>query len=306
VPAQRGLSGEYRAGLVSSLYFQWMAPLLSGGYQRRLELNDIWEVNPERSLDKLWETFKACLNKRKETPERLDPLIMAIYDTFKADFLIGGAAQLIAGLIQVLSPFVLKYLIQYVEEAYEAKFHHAKPPSIGRGVGLVIGIAAMQLLQSLCTNQYYYRGMILGVQARSTIIACITEKAMKLSGRARIASDSHNNPGWSNAKIGNLMSTDTSRIDSAAVTIHRCWVSPIQVVLALVLLCINLSYSALVGFGLFCGAMPLLAMAIGALMARRDVINKLTDERIHLTQETFSAIRTVKYFTWESKLLSRL
>ncbi|KAF2157253.1 ABC multidrug transporter [Myriangium duriaei CBS 260.36] len=306
VPGQRGISGEYRAGFFSSLYFQWMVPLLSVGYQRPLELKDIWEVNPNRSLDKLTIDFKESLVERKTKPSRLDPLLLAIYDTFKKDFLIGGVAQLIAGCVQVISPFVLRYLISYVQEAYNARYHGGVSPGLGRGFGLVVGITCMQLLQSLCANQYYYRGMILGGQARSTIIACILEKAMKISGRAKVDGGDGNPGGWSNAKISNLMSTDTSRIDSACVSIHRLWVSPIQVVLALALLCINLTYSALVGFGLFCTVMPLLAVAIRSLMSRRKAINKLTDQRIHLSQEIFSAIRIVKFFAWEPKLLSRL
>lgn len=306
VPHQRGVSGEYRANVASALYFQWMVPLLSTGYQRPLELNDIWAVNPDRSVDKLAATFKVALARRKANAGKLDPLLLAMFDTFKKDFLIGGVCQLIAGTVQVLSPFVLKYLILYVQEAYDASFSSGIPSGIGRGIGLVVGIASMQMLQSLCTNQYYYRGMMVGGQARSTIIACIFEKAMKLSGRAKVGSSKDGEEGWSNGRINNLMSTDTSRIDSACVTIHRCWVAPIQVVLALALLCVNLTYSALVGFGLILTVMPLLARAIGSLMARRKLINKITDERVQLTQETFNAIRIVKFFAWEPKLIARL
>ncbi|TKA30151.1 hypothetical protein B0A50_02870 [Salinomyces thailandicus] len=306
VPRQRGTCGEYNASILSLLYFQWIAPLLSVGHWRPLELNDIWDVNPNRRIDQLTAVFKASLAGRRAAPGSMDPLIMAMYDTFKMDFLIGGVCQFIAGCVQVFSPFVLKYLIAYVQEAYDAAAGSGEAPSIGRGIGLVVGITCMQMLQSLCTNQYYYRGMMLGGQARSTMIACIFEKALKLSGRAKAGDSNEEREGWSTAKINNLMSTDTSRIDSACVTIHRCWVAPIQIALALALLCINLTYSALVGFGLFCTAMPLLAMAIKALMRRRKAINRLTDQRIHLTQETFSSIRIVKFFAWEQRLIARL
>jgi len=114
VPTHRGVSGEYRAGFFSALYFQWMVPLLSVGYQRPLELNDVWEVNPNRSVDMLASAFKASLQRHNARPGRLDPLLMAIYDTFRADFLVGGLCFLIAGCMQVLTPFVLKYLILYV------------------------------------------------------------------------------------------------------------------------------------------------------------------------------------------------
>ena len=52
-------------------------------------------------------------------------------------------------------------------------------------IGLVIGITIMQLIQSLCTNHFIYRGMTVGGEARGALIAMIFDKAMKLSGRAK-------------------------------------------------------------------------------------------------------------------------
>lgn len=305
VPFHREQSREYRAGFLSALTFTWIQPLLAIGYQRALEANDIWQVSPDRAVDGLATKFKACVAKRRSQPRsKLDPLLLAIIDAFYIDFVVGGATCLCAGCLQILTPFVLKYLIRYVQQAFNARSGGAKP-NVGNGIGLVLGIAAMQLLQSICTNQYFYRGMLLGGQARSVLISCIFDKALNLSARSK-TDDGSDSKGWNNARINNLMSTDSARIDNACVTFHRCWVAPIQVAVALTLLCINLSYSALVGFALIVCAMPLLSRAIKALMVRRKLINKITDQRVHLTQETFTAIRMVKFFAWEPKLLERL
>lgn len=87
---------------------------------------------------------------------------------------------------------------------------------------------------------------------------------------------------------------------------HLCWTSPIQVFLALALLLVNLTYSALAGFGFICIMMPLLGKAIASLMRRRKVINKITDQRVTLTQEIISSVRFVKYFGWETAFLDRI
>ena len=47
IPKERIVSREYGANIFSHLTFQWMSPLMSAGYQRPLELNDIWLVNPQ-------------------------------------------------------------------------------------------------------------------------------------------------------------------------------------------------------------------------------------------------------------------
>jgi ATP-binding cassette, subfamily C (CFTR/MRP), member 1 len=50
IPSERMVSREHKAGFFSVLYFQWINPLMVAGYQRPLELNDIWQVNPDRSM----------------------------------------------------------------------------------------------------------------------------------------------------------------------------------------------------------------------------------------------------------------
>src|SRR5262249_15956525 len=52
--------------------------------------------------------------------------------------------------------------------------------------------------------------------------------------------------------------------------------------------------------------LPLLTRAIRSLFARRKAINKITDQRVSLTQEILQSVRFVKYFGWESAFLERL
>lgn len=112
--------------------------------------------------------------------------------------------------------------------------------------------------------------------------------------------------GWGNGRIINLMSTDTYRIDQASGMFHMIWTSPISIVLTLVLLLINLTYSALSGFGLLVISMPILGRTIRSLFRRRMRINKITDQRVSLTQEILQAVRFVKYFGWETSFLERI
>lgn len=345
VPSERLASREQSAGFFSVLTFQWVGPLMTVGYQRSLELNDIWHVNPERSVDVMRTKLLTALEYRQGRKDWFQPLPMALYDTFKKEFWIGGICNFISAMLQVLSPFTLKYLISFAGEAYAASNGTQPAPNIGHGIGLVIGITCMQIIQSGCVNHFIYRGMMVGGQARSTLISTIFAKAMRLSGRARAGGAaltmeaeqpafepgskeekayfkqklkddqkkkkdkkgvSGDGQGWGNGRIVNLMSVDTYRIDQACGMGHMIWTAPIQVLLTLALLCINLTYSALAGFAFICLMMPLLAFAIRSLMMRRKVINEITDQRVSLTQEIISSVRFVKYFGWEMSFISRL
>ncbi|GAB7337580.1 hypothetical protein MBLNU457_g2890t1 [Dothideomycetes sp. NU457] len=346
IPKERAVSREYKAHWFSKVTFQWMSPIMDTGYQRPLELNDLWQVNPERSTEVLVQRFDAAFKKRVDAGDQ-KALRGALYDTFKTEFLIGGACEGVASVVQVLSPFVLKYIILFAGQAYGATHGAAVPaPNVGHGVGLVIAVTIMQMIQSLTTNHFLYRGMTVGGQARAVLVAVIFEKSMKLSGRARaggkpmetipqnlkpgseeekgwfkkhLGKDKKKptpdnksktvdgtGEGWSNGRIVNLMSMDTYRVDQASGWFHMIWASPIAIVLTLILLLINLTYSALPGFGLLLLTTPLLGRAIKSLFARRKVINKITDQRVSLTQEILQGVRFVKYFGWETSFLQRL
>lgn len=337
VPSERIPSREHNASFLSVLYFQWINPLMVAGYQRPLELNDIWQVNPDRSVYVLSEKLNAAYKKRKEQGGK-NRMAMALYDTFKFEFILGGSCQLTSAILQVMSPFVMKYLIRFAGEAYYASQGLGATPAIGRGLGLVFGITGMQIVQSMCTNHFIYRGMMVGGQARAVLISVIFDKAMVISGRAKAGGEgaekrpdnlepgskeekefferkldkekakgvSGDGQGWSNGRIVNLMSTDTYRVDQAFGMFHITWTSILQVFLTLALLLVNLTYSALAGFALIVVLMPLLGRSIKTLMSRRTFINKITDQRVSLTQEILSSVRFVKYFGWETSFLDRL
>ncbi|KAJ5724696.1 hypothetical protein N7493_006424 [Penicillium malachiteum] len=345
VPEERTISREHEAGFFSTVYFQWMSPLMRVGYLRPLELQDIWLVNPNRSVDVLSARFNAAL-ERRTTAGSKRPLIAALYDTFRFEFILGGICQLFGSLLLVFAPYLTRYLIAFATDAWDAKEDGGPSPSIGRGMGFVIGISCMQSLQSLCTNQFLYRGQMVGGQIRAVLISTVFKKAMKLSSRAKaggkateeevaalvaakdaaLKKDPNEKPqekskkdtkneksgvagdgrGWSNGRIVALMSIDIDRINLAAGMFHMLWTAPISIIVTLVLLLVNIGVSCLSGYALLMLSMPGMILAMRSLVKRRRAINKITDERVSLTQEILQAVRFVKYFGWESSFLDRL
>jgi ABC-type multidrug transport system fused ATPase/permease subunit len=190
----------------------------------------------------------------------------------------------------------------------------------------------MQVLQSFGIGHFIYNGMMVGGQSRGVLIGLIYEKAMIISPRARAgdhkkveqapqeekkeskkakknkknADPVRDGLGWGNGRIVNLMSVDTYRIDQANAMFHLVWTAPVAVVVTLALLIVNLTYSALAGFALIAVAMPLLGRAIQSLLSRRKRINRVTDQRVSLTQEILQAVRFVKFFGWEKAFMNRL
>ena len=310
------------------------------GYKRQLDQRDIWSVNPQRASEPLTKRFRESFDKRVKRGDK-HPLFWALHETFAFEFWLGGLCALFTTVLQVASPFTLRYLIQYATDAWIAKHSDRPEPHIGTGVGLAVGITAMMVVQSFGVSHFIYRGMMVGGQSRGVLIGAIYEKAMVISGRARAGDvdtrhnlqskvegegegeDDKKKPkksqkakgskaqeeeaiGWGNGRITNLMSVDTYRIDQASALFHITWTAPIALLITLALLIVNLSYNALAGFGLLVIGAPMLAVAIKSLFRRRKDINKITDQRVSLTQEILQSVRFVKYFGWEEAFLERL
>ncbi|EED16527.1 ABC multidrug transporter, putative [Talaromyces stipitatus ATCC 10500] len=321
VPEERTVCPEYGANILSVILFQWMSPLMNTGYLRPLQLQDIWIVNPNRSVYPLKTKLIECFEWRHKKGGKY-PLLFAIYDTFLFEFWLGGVCQLFSALFMVFSPYMTRYLIAYATEAYTAKAKHQPEPNVSHGIGFAIGITVMQICQSLCTNQFIYRGFLVGAQLRAVLINVIFDKTMKISNRARAGGSlteavrhegglktfegSISGQGWSNGRIITLMSVDADRINTAMGMFHLMWSSPVIIILAIILLCINIGYSALSGFALLLLGIPSLTIAIKSLLKRRNSINNLTDQRVSLTQEILQSVRFVKFFGWESSFMERL
>ncbi|KAL7797624.1 P-loop containing nucleoside triphosphate hydrolase protein [Trichoderma ceciliae] len=335
IPKERIVSREYQASFFSRLTFQWMNPLMTTGYKRRLEKQDLWLVNPDRAAEPMTLRVKEAFKKRVQNGSKR-PLLGALHESFTFEFWLGGVCSLIATFMQVLSPFILRYLIQFATDAYVAHVNHTAGPHIGRGLGLAIGVTLMQVVQSVCISHFIYRGMMMGGQTRAVLIGMIYEKSMVISGRAKAgdvkeavmpeASEQDEKDqdkkkkgkkgkkgvpeqdglGWGNGRITNLMSVDTYRVDQASALLHMTWTSPVACIITLILLLVNLTYSALAGFGLLIIGVPLITRAIQSLFRRRKDINKITDQRVSLTQEILQSVRFVKYFGWEKAFIDRL
>lgn len=349
IPDERIESPEHKANLASLITWQWInhlmfvcfsiplieilqANIVQVGYQRPLEENDIPRVNPSRSITVMAAALQANFEKRVKAGSK-HALVGAIYETYKFEIVLGGLCCVLGSVAQIILPYLLKYLIAFATDAYLAQYTNQLAPSVGKGLGWVFGLSAMQILASIGNNQFMYRGMVVGGQLRAALISLIFSKAMTISGRARAGwkppktlpaditpgSDEEKAwyaeqleeanlsvQGWSTGRIINLMSTDTNRIDKAAGWFHFIWTIPLTVLVTIALLLVNLTYSALPGIALFLLSTPFLGLAVKRIFRLRARTNKFTDERVSLTQEVLQAIRFVKYYAWETDFLDRI
>lgn len=87
---------------------------------------------------------------------------------------------------------------------------------------------------------------------------------------------------------------------------HQGWTAPIQMIICLILLILNLGPSAIAGFAFFILATPPQTMIMKRLFAIRQKSMVWTDKRAKLLQELLGGMKVIKFFAWENPFLKRL
>lgn len=226
LPVKREVTAEQDAGFLSKLWFAWISPLMTIGYRRHLERNDIWTVTDARLMDTLQPSLHAAFRKRVLARNRL-PLLWALYEVFKFGFWLGAVSQFVVSTPQVMTPFTLRFLIEWVQHVYPDGHDTRGSTPVAAGIGYVLGIAVLQMLQTFASSQFYYQGMLLSGQTRSVLIAMTFSKSLRLSNRAKAGGQTGSDgsgpydgipsrvheKGWSNGRVMSLVSNDTAPSD---------------------------------------------------------------------------------------------
>ncbi|KAJ7164009.1 ABC protein [Mycena crocata] len=260
--------------------FMWAIKALSAGGKYR---------DRRATLEKHWREIDA----RKEAS-----LAWAMNDILGHLFWIGGAFKVLGDTAQLMGPILVKAIINFAKERAGDREAGTPMPSVGRGVGMALGLFFMVIMASIFQHQFFWRSMTTGVLARAALTASIYKRGVRLSGKARTT--------LTNSDILNHVSTDISRIDACAQWFHAAWTAPIQVTICLIILLTQLGPSALAGFSLFVVIIPILERIMARQYKTRRDSMKFTDQRAKILLEVLGSMRVVKYFCYEVPFLKRI
>uniref|UniRef100_A0A8D1I175 Multidrug resistance-associated protein 1 n=1 Tax=Sus scrofa TaxID=9823 RepID=A0A8D1I175_PIG len=273
---------ESSASFLSRITFWWITGLMVQGYRQPLEITDLWSLNKEDMseqvvpvLVKNWK--KECAKSRKQPvrivysskdpakpkggskvdvneeaealivkspqKERDPSLFKVLYKTFGPYFLMSFLFKALHDLMMFAGPEILKLLINFVNDK-------KAPDWQGYFFTALLFISAC--LQTLVLHQYFHICFVSGMRIKSAVIGAVYRKALVITNSARKSSTV--------GEIVNLMSVDAQRFMDLATYINMIWSAPLQVILALYLLWLNLGPSVLAGVAVMIFMVPLNAM----------------------------------------------
>ncbi|KVH87904.1 AAA+ ATPase domain-containing protein [Cynara cardunculus var. scolymus] len=309
---------ERHTNIISNIFFAWMDPLMSLGYKRPLTEKDIWKLDTwdqTETLNSRHVIVSTCIFEKCWAEECRKPkpwLVRALHRSLggrSVQIHIGNDLSQFVGplilnqlLLGKLSAAVAPFLISVSVDSLSFSFlildnlqsmQERGPAQIGYiyaftiFVGVVLGV--------LCEAQYFQNVMRVGYRLRSTLIAAVFRKTLRLTNESRrkIAS----------GKITNLMTTDSESLQASSMPVTSHFVVcpfPYH----------SRFDSSLPTTGCCFAPWCIIASSHTFVISRMQKMSKeglqRTDKRIGLMNEILAAMDTVKCYAWENSFQEKV
>ncbi|XP_064405656.1 multidrug resistance-associated protein 1-like [Halichondria panicea] len=226
--------------------------------------------------------FSSDVEHETRQKKSAPSLVRALFKTFWRIFLISGLFKLSQDLLAFVSPQLLRLIIGFTNDPNVPYWH---------GYLFAILLFLTAVVQSLLLHQYFHRVFRMGMRIRTSIIAAVYDKSLRLSNKARRTSTV--------GEIVNLMSVDAQRFMDLMTFIHLIWSAPLQILLSLIFLYLSMGPSIFAGVAVMILTIPvnaLIASYSKKLQAKQMVFK---DSRIKIVNEVLNGIKVIKLYAWE-------
>ncbi|EYU19138.1 hypothetical protein MIMGU_mgv1a0001471mg, partial [Erythranthe guttata] len=294
LPGAEQVCPERHANILSKITFAWMNPIMQLGYKRPLTEKDVWKLDTWDQTETLNDSYvHKYINKfqRSWADEIRRPkpwLLRALNRSLGGRFWWGGFWKIGNDASQFIGPLVLSQLLQSMQRGDPASIGYIYAFSIFLGV--VFGV--------LCEAQYFQNVMRVGYRLRSTLVAAVFRKSLRLTHESRKK--------FASGKVTNLMTTDAEALQQVCQSLHALWSAPFRIIIALVLLYQQLGVASLLGALLLVLLFPIQTFTISKMQKLTKEGLLCTDKRIGLMNEILAAMDTVKCYAWEDSFQTKV
>nr|CAH7746841.1 unnamed protein product [Callosobruchus chinensis] len=257
---------------ISRIFFIYTIGLIRHTSRKKIDLEDIFEVLPEHSSQKLGNMMD---NRCKQELDLLGTISVyrLLWTCFGKEYVLTGLLQLfMRTLVVVTIPWTISQLINYFQpnQTQLTKFD-------------AYYLAALLILLNLLNITYLHNYLLhltsMGIRIRTSFCALIYRKCLRLSAEA-----------LSKITVGNivtLMTKDVAAFETMIMYANDVWIGFVQTVVIFYLLYLRVGVAASVGVGLFLIVIPI------------QESSKNTDKRLQTIRDAVSSIKIIKMYNWE-------
>ncbi|OCT93914.1 multidrug resistance-associated protein 1 isoform X2 [Xenopus laevis] len=279
---------EKNASLLSRLTYSWYSSIITLGYKKPLEREDLFELNDSDSsytvipiFEKNWRN-ESTRQEKKGTGSNNVSLLRSLWNTFKFSLIQVAFMKVIADILAFSSPQILKQMIAFAEE---------RPEDGWTGYALALLLFFITLSQTLVLQLYQRFNMLTAVKMKTSVTGLIYRKALQLAYSSRKK--------FTTGEMVNLMSSDAQQLSDLAVNLNLLWSAPFQILMAVVFLWQELGASVLAGVAVLILVIPINAYVASKVKQLKKSHLRSKDQRIKLLNEILHGIKILKLYAWE-------
>lgn len=311
--------GEEGASAVSKLLYNYATPIIRKASQRRLKPDDAFDVPPSRKmgravphLSKIYEHLQSTHRQQQQLEEhdKLEEgravdsqsllLTKALLLHQRRMLIITGLQRLLNTCVQAFPALLVARLLRLVEAGSDQP--------VSRALVAAAQLVAVLTLKMVTENQYFHNVVKYSTAVRGSLAGLIFAKSLRLqSGGTGVThvNDEEKVGGATVPKtlgaggVLNLMQSDASIIESAALQFHTTWDGPLQIAIYTTLLFRYLGPSVLWGIAVLLLTIPVNSVALRELNRLSKYENEAKDARTKRTAESISSMKLLKLQGWE-------
>ncbi|XP_065431843.1 multidrug resistance-associated protein 1-like isoform X2 [Chrysemys picta bellii] len=297
---QKKCSPEANASFFSKITYSWYSRIITLGYKKPLEREDLFELNESDSpytvcpnFEKHWrkELLKATKGLKAPYDKEVisekasfqkPSLLYPLWQTFRFLLIKVAILKVAADILAFMSPQIMKAMITLCENHSDLHW---------KGYGYAIALLVVVVLQTLVHQLYQRFNMLTSVKIKTAAVGLIYQKALSLANSSRRK--------YTTGEIVNLMSADAQQLMELTVNLNLLWSAPFQILMAIVFLWQELGPSVLAGVAVLVLVIPINAFVAAKVKQLRKSQMKNTDQRVKLLNEILHGIKILKLYAWE-------
>lgn len=286
----RKINPREKANVFSRYTFSYTGGLFKKAYKRDLEEEDIYEIVKSCKSERCSNRFEKAWRKQVEATGKCS-FAALLWRIFGTRFVLLSLTQLTFKMISsIYEPETIGKLVSYFNPKSKLSFNDALFYA-----GLMIGLKFMNAFYIQNLAIYFQQ---LAINIRNSLCSLVYRKTIRLSPAA-----------MTEVGLGNVitvMTKDVQVFERAIQLFSEFWIEIVRTFLVCYLIYQKMGPASFVGVGTLVLALPLQAYIGKCIKNLRLKLGKNTDERLQATQETLTAIKIIKMYTWERVFIGRV
>jgi ATP-binding cassette subfamily C (CFTR/MRP) protein 4 len=263
--------------------FTYFDELARRGNKKELTSEDFPIIEDHDSCSKI----ATAINKEfKLAKKQKRGLWFVLYKLYGVAYLVAGVFLLIFSMLQLAQGYYLGSLLRWFEGGTDSN----------QGYYYAIVLSVLSFVTGMSVHVALFIPIRLGMQVRVGLIAAIYQKCLSLS----LANTE------STGFIVNLVSNDVQRFEDVAIFGNYLWIGPVQMVVAMFLIYLEIGWVFLAPMAGLLFLVPLQSSFGKWFGAYRKQAVVHRDTKIKTISDMLSGIMIVKLYAWEKPFIKAI